>query len=166
MKPKFTSFNDTHLADVFERPSAGMATLYHLALAIGIPVLFCVFLGSQFLLSAISSLRDFLRHFTKSQSARNTRSGQNTEGKRNARFFKTFYIFLLASTIALIVTVACLLRLSSLPDHDASRKCLKGPFPYTFVTNESSRLRLEGRRFFDWILDWAPLCVTVHTAGK
>ena len=137
-KPKFTSFNDTHLADIFERPSAEMATPYHLALAIGIPALFCVFLGVQFLSSAISSFRDSSPFFFKSQSAKNMRSGQHTGGKRNTRLFQTFHIFLVASTSALIVTVACLLELSSLPDHDASRKCIVGLFPYTFVTNESS----------------------------
>ena len=137
-KPKFTSFNDTHLADVFERPSAETATSYHLALAIGIPVLFCVFLGVQFLSSAMSSFRDSSPCFFRSQSAKNMRSGQHTEGKRNTRLFQTFHIFLVASTIALIGTVACLLELSSLPDHDASRECLLALFPYAFVTNESS----------------------------
>ena len=137
-KPKFTSFNDTYLADVFERPSVETATSYHLALAIGIPVLFSVFLGVQFFSSATSSFRNSSPYFFRSQSAKNARNGQITRGKRNHRLFQTSHLFLVASTLALIVTLACLLELSSLPDNDASRKCLVGLFPNTFVTNGSS----------------------------
>ena len=81
-KPKFTSFNDIHLADVFERPSAEMTNPYCLAFAIGIPALFCVFLGVQFLLSAISLFRDSSPYFFRSQSAKNMRSGQHTGGEK------------------------------------------------------------------------------------
>ena len=165
-KPKFTSFNDTHLADVFERPSVEMPAPYHLTLAVGIPALFCAFIGVQFLASVTSSFRDSLPDFFKTQSARNISSGHPTEGKIYSRLLQTVHTFLVASTSALIITITCLLELSSLPDNDNSRKCLIRFSPYTCVINERSRFRLEGRRNFNWILGWAPLCVTFHTKGK
>ena len=134
-KPKFTSFNDTYLADVFERLSVETATPYHLALAIGIPVLFSVFLSVQFFSFATSRFRISLPCFFRSQSAKNVRNGQLAREKRNTRFFQTSHLFLIASTLALIITLACLLELSSLPDNDASRKRPVSLFPNTFVTN-------------------------------
>lgn len=122
-KRKFTSFNDTHLADVFKRPSVEMANPYHLALTIGIPALFCVLLGVQYLASATCSFRESSPHLSRSQLPNNVGRAQHTGGKKKTQLFQTSHTLLVASTIALIVTVACLLELSSLPDNNASRKC-------------------------------------------
>ena len=137
-RPKFTSFNDTRLADIFKRPSAEPVTAYHLALAIGIPVLFCVSLGVQLFPFARCLFRDSRLSFFKMQSTSTTSSGQHTTRKSRTGLFQTFYIFLITASIALIGTIACLLALSSLPDLDASRKCLISLCLSSSGTNQSS----------------------------
>ena len=135
-KPKFTSFNDSRLVGVFERTSAATAKFYHLGLAIGIPAIFFILVGMPNGLTIGSSLHRFWPHIVRFRLPKTKTSGQDIRRKRDIRYFQSLVSFITASTIALIVTVACLYRLSTLPDDDPSRKCPINRFPIACVMDE------------------------------
>lgn len=111
------------ILDVFARPSVSTARPYHLALAIAIPTLFFAYLGFQIFSFAISSFLGSPLTFWVRKAASQTAIGQQNKRKSNDQVFRILHALLVASTTALIVTIACMLKLSSLPDADTSRKC-------------------------------------------
>ena len=126
-KPKFTSFGDPRLEAVFRRPSVGTAAYYHLALSIAVPTLFSTTFGASMIaLSLISFRRSSLSFrswcYSHYKSFKHFWSRTRAAGTQKSQLLQVSYTFLLASTGILILTIACLLELSILPDHDITRE--------------------------------------------